>query len=95
VHQPEWAPVAESLSRRLDALEKQAGPVGAVQAAQDRADARRASWLGSGGSDSDSKDALIRDLMTWLGDHHVYPYVVWNDTKNGFRDRAEKLGVKL
>lgn len=45
--------------------------------------------------DSDSKDALIRDLMTWLSDHHVYPYVTWNDTKNGFRDRAEKLGIKL
>ena len=28
--QPEWGPVAESLSRRLDALEKQAGPIGTL-----------------------------------------------------------------
>lgn len=85
VEQPEWVPVAESLSRRLDALEKQAGPIGKLYVT----DVEHATGTVSFDT-KDPKDALIRDLM-----HHVYPYVIWNDTKNGFRDRAEKLGVKL
>lgn len=82
--------LAESLSRRLDALEKQAGPIGKLYVT----DVEHATGTVSFDT-KDPKDALIRDLMTWLSDHHVYPYVIWDDTKNGFRDRAEKLGIKL
>lgn len=126
--------LAESLSRRLDALEKQAGPVGddgrrekalarlemaigvdarrylslmdggpaliqgwvaaGDQATETLAEAIRAFMRSkgykflkfrtasfSGGSDSDSKDALIRDLI------RISPSQLC-------RDRAERLGVK-
>lgn len=78
--------LAESLSRRLDVLEKQAGPVG-------RPPSFQGVWqqpaMGSGSSDSDSKDALIRDLYReFLHPTGTTPGVL-------YEARAEKLGVKL
>lgn len=50
-------------------------------------------------SDSDSKDALIRDLMTFVRSNPdtriASEYLRWGNKVDGFHDRAEKLGVKL
>lgn len=162
VERPEWLPVAESLSRRLDALEKQAGPLGddrrrekalarlelaigmdamrqlslmdgglaLIQgwvAAGDQATATLAesirAFMRSNGyefkpfltrfyatpaspdptaawrSDFDPKDALIRELMAFVRSNPdtriASEYRRWGNKVDGFRDRAERLGVKL
>lgn len=114
--------LAESLSRRLDALEKQAGPVGrppdfqgvwqpqsrsglgdpfyAVPASPDLTASYRDMLVpkqpfGSGGSDSDSKDALIRDLLDCFADRRIYPPHEYALSREKLCRRAEKLGVKL
>ena len=141
------AALAESLSRRLDALEKQAGPVGddgrrekalarlemaigvdamrqlvlmdggpaliqgwvaaGDQATESLAESIRAFMRSkgyeflrfrttpfSGSSDSDSKDALIRDLLDCFADRRIYPPHEHALSREKLCRRAEKLGVK-